>query len=92
MDLIDVFFYTPGLQAGLCSGQVFDEQQQRIGDHGKSTRHSLLSTITAANLLFSALEKSAEMAKAVGLVYPQRQRNKGYKNYFRIHLHHGDEM
>lgn len=66
MALIDEFLYALGFQADLRGGQAFDEQLQRIGDHGESTRHSLLSTITAANLLSSALEKGAEMAKEVG--------------------------
>lgn len=66
MALIDEFLYALGFQADLRGGQAFDEQLKRIGDHGESTRHSLLSTITAANLLSHALEKGAEMAKEVG--------------------------
>ncbi|KAA5927676.1 hypothetical protein F3I58_23365 [Pantoea sp. VH_4] len=66
MALIDEFLYALGFQADLRGGQAFDEQLQRIGDHGESTRHSLLSTITVANLLSHALEKGAEMAKEVG--------------------------
>ncbi|MBD8242486.1 hypothetical protein IFT95_09795 [Pantoea agglomerans] len=66
MALIDEFLYALGFQADLRGGQAFDEQLQRIGDHGESTRHSLLSTITAANLLSHALEKGAELAKEVG--------------------------
>ncbi len=66
MALIDEFLYALGFQADLRGGHAFDEQLQRIGDHGESTRHSLLSTITAANLLSHALEKGAEMAKEVG--------------------------
>lgn len=66
MVLIDEFLYALGFQADLRGGQAFDEQLQRIGDHGESTRGSLLKTITAANLLSSALEKGAELAKDVG--------------------------
>lgn len=66
MALIDEFLYALGFQADLRGGQAFDEQLQRIGDHGESTRGSLLKTITAANLLSSALEKGAELAKDVG--------------------------
>lgn len=66
MALIDEFLYALGFKADLRGGQAFDEQLQRIGDHGESTRNSLLKTITAANLLSSALEKGAEMAKDVG--------------------------
>ncbi|MBD8159237.1 hypothetical protein IFU23_14120 [Pantoea agglomerans] len=66
MALIDEFLYALGFQADLRGGQAFDEQLKRIGDHGDSTRHSLLSTITAANLLSHALQKGVEMAKEVG--------------------------
>lgn len=66
MALIDEFLYALGFQADLRGGQAFDEQLRRIGDHGESTRGSLLKTITAANLLSSALEKGAELAKDVG--------------------------
>ena len=66
MPALSGLFYALGLQADLRGGQAFDEQLQIIGDHGESTRHSLLSTITAANLLSSELEKDAEMEKEVG--------------------------
>lgn len=66
MALIDEFLYALGFQADLRGGQAFDEQLQRIGDHGESARGSLLKTITAANLLSSALEKGAELARDVG--------------------------
>lgn len=66
MALIDEFLYGLGFTADLRGGQAFDEQLQRIGDHGESSRRSLLSTITAANLLSSALEKGAELVKDVG--------------------------
>ncbi|MEA1064748.1 hypothetical protein [Erwinia sp. HR93] len=66
MALIDEFLYALGFQADLRGGQAFDEQLQQIGDHGESTRGSLLKTITAANLLSSAFEKGAEMAKELG--------------------------
>lgn len=40
MALIAEFLYALGFQAALRGGQAFDEQLQRIGDHGESTRHS----------------------------------------------------
>lgn len=66
MELIDEFLYALGFQTDLRGGQAFDEQLERIGDHGESTRGSLLKTITAANLLSSALEKGAELAAELG--------------------------
>ncbi|WP_208952345.1 hypothetical protein [Rahnella sp. ChDrAdgB13] len=66
MALIDEFLYGLGFKADLRGGQAFDEQLKHIGDHGESTRHSLLSTITAANLLSSALQKGASLIKGMG--------------------------
>jgi len=45
---------------------AYDEHLKRIGDHGESPRHSLLSAITAADLLSHALEEGSGMAKKVG--------------------------